>query len=237
MKTQLHDEPRIVAAAEKRMRDWARGGEINDRMLSSRGTPAVDRQVGPFVTISREHGALGCPIAEAVGEKLGWEVLDKSLLDRISQRYRLSRPMLELVDETSSNWIHDVLGTWFDPHVVPHEKYLSRLRQVVMAAAQRGRVVLVGRGAQFLLAGQRGFAVRLIASEPFRVAQIAHDRGIGATEAYRVMKTVDRGRADFVLRYFHQDINDPHLYDLVIHVERCGPAAAAEMIARRCSDL
>jgi cytidylate kinase len=237
MKTQLHDEPRIVAEAENRMRAWVRSGEITDRMLSSRGTVAADRGLGPFVTISREHGALGCLIAELVGQKLGWEVLDKSLLDRISQRYRLSRPMLDLVDETSSNWVHDILGTWLDPHIIPHEKYLTHLRHVVMAAAQRGRLVLVGRGAQFLLPREHGVAARLIASEPFRVAQIAHDDGISAKEAYRVMKAVDLGRANFVARYFHQDIHDPHLYDLVIHVERCGPAAAAEMIVKRCSDL
>jgi cytidylate kinase len=237
MKTQSHDEPRIVAAAEKRMQAWARGGEISDRMLLSRGTLAAGPQLGPFVTISREHGALGSLVAETVGEKLGWEVLDKSLLDRISQRYRLSRPMLDLVDETSSNWVHDVLGTWLDPHIIPHEKYLTHLRHVVLAATQRGRVVLVGRGAQFLLPPGRGIAVRLVASEPFRVAQIAHQRGISVKEAYQAVKAIDVGRANFVARYFHQDINDPHLYDLVIHVERCGPAAAADTIVTRCSDL
>jgi len=54
-----------------------------------------------------------------VVEKLGWEVLDKSLLNRVADRYGLSRPMLELVNETSANWAHDVLGTWFDRRIIP----------------------------------------------------------------------------------------------------------------------
>ena len=41
---------------------------------------------------------------------------------------------------------------------------------------------------------------------------------------------VDRGRREFVARYFHHDIDDPHLYDLVINVERFGPEAVAEKI-------
>ena len=40
----------------------------------------------------------------------------------------------------------------------------------------------------------------------------------------------DRGRREFIQRFFRQDINDPHLYDLVINVERFGPAGAAEQI-------
>ena len=40
----------------------------------------------------------------------------------------------------------------------------------------------------------------------------------------------DAGRRDFIRRYFHHDITDPHLHDLVINVQRTGTEGVAELI-------
>jgi len=32
------------------------------------------------------------------------------------------------------------------------------------------------------------------------------------------------------MRFFHHDVADPHLFDLVIHADRFGPEGAAEAI-------
>jgi aromatic ring-cleaving dioxygenase len=231
MKEHTREEPKIVAAAERQMHAWVLNQEIADRKtvrLDQAHRP--QRQLGPYVTISREVGACGSQIAEMVGEELGWEVLDKGLLDRVADRYRLSRSMLELVDETSGNWAFDILGTWLDRQIIPHEKYVAHLGRVVLAAARRGNVIFVGRGAQFLLPRQAGLAVRLVASEKFRVAQIMRRRGMDEAHARRTMKEIDQGRREFVRCYFHHDIDDPHLYDLVINTEGLGPVGAVEQI-------
>ena len=130
--------------------------------------------------------------------------------------------MLDLVDETQSSWVYDVLGTWMDRQIVPHEKYVACLSRVVLSAARRGPAVFVGRGARFLLPRQATLAVRLIASLKYRVGKVMELRGISEAEARRCIKEVDEGRRQFAERFFHHDISDPHLYDLVINVDRCG---------------
>lgn len=231
MKTHLREEPETLA--ERHMRAWAYATETSS---GPRCFGEGERKLGPVLTFSREHGAGGGEIAEMVGSRLDWEVFDRCLLDRIAQRYHLSRPMLELVDETKSNWIHDVLGTWMDTNVIPHEKYLTHLRQIVLNAARCGPAIFVGRGVQFLLPRPSVVAIRIIAAEGFRAARVAQQRGIPERKARQVIREVDRGRAEFVARYFHRNINDPHLYDLVINVENHGPAAAAAAICKMCSD-
>ena len=228
MKEQVREEPRIIAAAERQMQAWSRSTESNVVVDDS---VAIAARLKPFVAISREAGAGGSPVAELVGEALGWEVLDRNILDRVSQRYKLPRQMLEMVDETQANWAYDILGTWLDPKVIPHEKYVIHLGHVVLAAACQASVVYVGRGVQFLLPRDRGLAVRIIASESYRSNRIAEREGITLKEATKKMHNMDTGRRAFVQRFFHQDIDDPHLYDLIINVERCGPKAAAECIA------
>jgi cytidylate kinase len=169
-------------------------------------------------------------IAATVGRKLGWEVLDKNLLDQIADRSRLSRPMLELVDETDASWAYDLVGGFLDPKIVPHEKYLVHVGRAIRAAARRGNVVFVGRGAQFLLPRESGLAVRIIASPAYRVARIVQRLGCDEAKARHYLGKVDHGRKELVEKFFHRDIADPELYDLVLHVDRLGLATAADLI-------
>jgi cytidylate kinase len=230
MKEQIHEDPKIIAAAEKQMQAWsisssaANGGIRQEELQKSSG------RLLRYLTISRETGAGGSTIAKIVGQKLGWDVLDKELLDRITQRYHGDRDMLDLVDETPSNWIIDVLGTWMDNAVISHETYLVQLTRIIQAAAKRGKVVFVGRGAQFLLPREQGFSVRLVAPEQFRIENLTRIKGIKETEAKHLLQETDRDRLEFGRRFFSHDVSDPHLYDLIVNTERLGMEGAAELI-------
>ena len=144
MKAQTREEPKIVAAAEKQMRAWTFVQELAERTLQLDKSRAPDAELRKYMTISREAGVGGEEIARLVGQKLGWEVLDKELLDLVAERYSLNRSMLELVDETEANWAFEVLGAWLDPRIIPREKYVVHLTRIVLAAAKRGNVVFVG---------------------------------------------------------------------------------------------
>lgn len=230
MKERTREEPSIIAAAERQMQSWVLHQEIADRAVHAHGPHGATAVAKSFVTISREAGAGGGQIAQLVGRRLGWEVLDKNLLDRVADRFHHSRLMLELVDETESNWVYDVLGTWMDRKLVPHTMYVKHLCRVLLAAARRGPCVLVGRGAQFLLPRDRALAVRIIAPEKYRIARIVEERGLDAAAARRWMEEIDGGRREFVERFFHRDINDPHLYDLVLNAGQIGPERVADLI-------
>jgi hypothetical protein len=230
MKEHTREEPGILAAAERQMHAWAMTREHEERAVHHGHEGQGARPAVRFVSISREAGAGGSEIGRRLGERLGWNVFDKNLLDRIADQFRLPRMMLDLVDETHANWVFDVLGTWMDREVVPHEKYVKCLTRIVAAAAQRGPAVFVGRGAQFLLPRQEVLAVRVIASHKYRVRRIMEIKEMNEADAKRFIAEIDEGRREFVRHFFRRDLTDPHLYDLVIDVERCGEAGAVEAI-------
>jgi hypothetical protein len=235
MKEQIREDPKILAAAERQMQAWTKNAEIADRDVSRKYHQAHSPQKKCFLTISREAGAGGSEVAAIVGKRLGWQVLDKNLLDQVAERFRHDRTMLDLVDETRSNWVYDVLGTWMDNTVIPHETYVSQLSRVILAAARQSNFIFVGRGARFLLPREKVFAVRLIAPEGFRLMRIMQCQKLREVVARRLMHEIDQGRREFVHRFFHHDITDPHLYDLVINTERLGiESAAEEIIAALC---
>jgi len=230
MKAQTREDPKILAAAERQMQAWALRQEIADRAIGARAVQEPAECEVKFITISREAGAGGGEIAQALGRRLGWEVLDRELLDRVDDRVRVSRPMLEMVDETEAHWVYDVLGTWVDQGAVGHEKYVAYLGRVVAEAAAQGNVVFVGRGAQFLLPRQNGLAVRIVAPLKCRIERTMQREGVDRAAAGQLVRRRDAGRREFVQRYFHRDLDDPHLYDLVVNVERLGLDGAVEQI-------
>jgi cytidylate kinase len=231
MREQTRERPEILAAAERTMHAWALSKELKDREDRSRlAKPAAQRAL-KYVAISREIGAGGSDVGQALSQRLGWPVFDRNLLDCIAEHFNLPRMMLDLVDETHASWVYDVLGTWMDRKIVPHEKFVACLSRIIAEAARRGNGVFVGRGAQFLLPRQDTLTVRLIASPEYRLRQIMSRLGMNEPEARTHIREVECGRREFVERFFHRDLTDPHLYDLVINVERSGIEKAVNEIA------
>jgi cytidylate kinase len=226
----MHDDRGIVASVERQMRLRAMTMENQERTDRRSVAARCSSRALQFVAISREAGAGGREIGLAVGQRLGWTVYDQNLLDRVAERFHVSRMMLDLVDETHSNWVYDVLGTWMDRQIVPHEKFVAYLSRIVSEESKHGNAVFIGRAVQFLLSCSQLLAVRIIASEKYRVQKIMDRMNLGEVDARRIMHELDAGRREFVQRFFRRDVTDPHHYDLVINAERCGQQAAVEEI-------
>jgi len=233
MQSQRHDEPRLVAAAERQMRNWAFSKEHQD--LASARRDQVAQATRLFVTIARQTGAGGSEIARLVGRQLGWDVYDGNLLELVSERFHEPRLMLDLVDETRSNWVFDVLGTWMDHQIIPHEKFVAHLKRVMVTAGQKGKSVFVGRGAQFLLPRAKVLAVWITAPLKFRVERIMAEKQMSEGDARQFVLERDEGRREFVKRFFHHDIDDPLLYDLVINTQHIGIAKSVAQIVAAIS--
>lgn len=214
----------VIAAAERQM---------ERRLLEQRGktkepTPA---SINPYIAISRESGVGGSQIARLAGQALGWDVLDHELLECMAERYHTSPAMLELVDEKTTSWITEVFGNLIRPHSVSQTQYVFRLSRMIIMAAHTGKNIYVGRGAQFLLPREHGLAVRLIAGHKYRVQQIMERRRLLFEDARDYVAKTDAGRQALAKQYFHHDVTDPHLFDLVINVDKFGPQLAARQIA------
>ena len=142
----IEGDPSVIEAAERQMQQWLFLHKSQDKASSASSAGAPATGIGPYLTISREAGAGGSRIARLVGEAVGWEVLDRKLLECVAERYHTSPAVLELVDETTTNWITEIFGNWLDSASVTQMQYVCRLSRVILMAAQAGKVIFVGRG-------------------------------------------------------------------------------------------
>jgi cytidylate kinase len=231
MDTSVHQDVRLSAAAERQMRSWAQIQEMAARAISKNSAERLPPRTVNYVAISREAGTEAASVARLVAQTLSWNDYSENLRDQVAQWYKEPRLMLDLVDETPANWVYDMFGTWLDRHVITHEKFVAQVAHMIHILARRGPAVFVGRGAQFLLPRSQMIAVRLVAPESYRLERAMQRQGFATRgEARRWIRSTDAGRRDFIRRYFHHDITEPHIHDLVINIEHVGTVGAAGQI-------
>lgn len=101
------------------------------------------------------------------------------------------------------------------------EDCLRYFAAAVRDLAERGNVVVVGRGGQVLLADfPHTLHVRAIAAEGSRAAAVAAELGLEDEAALEHVRRADEHRADYLRDNYDHDINDPGLYDLVVRLDR-----------------
>ncbi|MHB0958814.1 MAG: cytidylate kinase-like family protein [Pirellulaceae bacterium] len=167
------------------------------------------------ITITREYGAGGAEVARQLAQALGWELLDRELLHQAAQIQHVPDAELERLDEHAIT-----MADRFRLHP-PHLNYLEGLRQAVHQAAERGRVVLVGRGARHLL-GERPdcLHVRLVAPRAWRAARMARLEGWSPEVAQARCTELDRTRQQFARYFFGDAATQPAQYDFVANTGR-----------------
>jgi cytidylate kinase len=206
-----------------------------ERALSagdSRHPHGTDRDAlpPPTIAISRQAGSNASAIARAVGERLGWPVYDRELIDKIAEEMKTHSRHVEAVDEHPSGWLAEFLESFSTRPGVSEMAYLRRLRPAMQALAQRGECVIVGRGAAQVLPAATTLRVRLVGPLEGRIAAVQKRFGATAEEARRRVMATDALRNRFVRDNFLEDPDDPGLYDLALNVCRLSVEDCARVI-------
>lgn len=160
------------------------------------------------VTISRELGSNGGSVAEGVAAALGYDLVDKGLLNRVFRQYGLGH-FTTLYDRKPG------LRDFFDSDA---KLTLELYEQLLQAFAQAGNVVLLGRGGFAILGGLDDVVdVRVNAPLATRIERVAaRGKGRTAAEAEARIAEEDLVRARFVKLFFGRSWDDPAGFDLVI---------------------
>jgi hypothetical protein len=194
--------------------------------------PGGGKDIRPFITISRQAGAGGYAVARALLEKThgtrpssifgGWNLFDERLAELVAENPSLKVSLRGLAEEEFVSGIQDMVSSWI-AGLSPQSAVVGHLFKVIRALAARGKVIIVGRAGACLtrhLPG--GLHVRLVSPLAARVHRMRAVKNVSEKEARRMVAESDRARAGLVKSYFHRDIEDPLLYDMVWNTETMG---------------
>ncbi len=109
--------------------------------------------------------------------------------------------------------------------------YIRTITGVIQSLAERGNVVILGRGSQAILRDwPQSLHVLVTAPLKQRIEHVARRDGLSLEEAAKRVHENDRGRHAFHRKFFKVDVDDPCLYDLVVQTRRLSHEAAAELV-------
>ncbi len=177
----------------------------------------TDDFMRPFITIAREPGSGGAPIAASVAEKLGFELVDEQIIDEIAHSTKKRKEIIKAVDEKSRTAIEDIVHSLLNREYIEDTTYISELVKIILARAYKGRCVILGRGANFITPFARGLHVNITAPYKVRVQRAMDFEGHSNQRAKEVIAKVEKERKDFVAQYFKMDPNTKNAYDLTIN--------------------
>jgi len=200
--------------------------------------------VSPFrvVTVAREYGSGGAAIATRLAARLGWELLDRTLIERIAEAARIDPELARRFDEHVDPWVKRIgRALWYggfdavavvdENDVVDGDRLAVLGGRVIEEAAKAGRCVIVGRGGQCLLRDRSDvFHVFVYAPREERLVRLRERLGPGA-EVELVLEETDRERAAYVRRHFGESWLEPRLYHLMVNATVGEEAAVSAILA------
>ncbi|MFH2053959.1 MAG: cytidylate kinase-like family protein [bacterium] len=199
------------------------------RELLKAEEPAVPRRRGPVITISRQAGSGGRLLAGALASRLGIELQDQSLVDRIARDRNLETEMVARLDEQvidqAALWVEGVMKR----RIFLKDEYHVALVKAISRLAARGGVVFLGRGAELILKDNADLRIRLVASRHVRLANLQDRTGLSRAEARALMEENDRRRSEFIRSIFKVEPGRPEDFDLVLNADRMSVEQMTEL--------
>ena len=179
-------------------------------------------------------GSWGSQIAGEAARRLGYRMVWREVINQAALRAGVPEVALATIDELG------FLG--IKPTHNQMNAYHGAVRQIMNEMSQEGNVVIVGRAGQVILQDHPGtIHVRIIAPRSVRIERVSAEKNIpgltdggdgGVGTAAALLDQSDHARSEYLRHYYHVDVNDPELYDLVINTEHIDiPASAALLVS------
>lgn len=195
------------------------------------------------VTISRLYGSGGSEVAAVVARSLGWSLLDNAVVDAVAVRLGVTPSEVAAREERVASLVERLVDTmalgsqeWLTPlssstRPPTEEQLVDVTRHIVEEALARGPAVVVGRGAQSMLAA-RTDALHVFCYAP-RAALIARCMardGLNEEAATKRVDDTNAHRDQWVRKHFNRSWREQTNYHLSLNTEWLGIEGAASTV-------
>jgi len=195
---------------------------------------------GPCITISRQTGAAAGEISELLIEllkpktknpQLEWAIFDKNLIEKVIEDHNLPEKLSNYLTEEKHSFLNSMMNELFGIHPSPL-RLVHKTTKTILQLAQMGNCIIVGRAANIITRNlEDTYHIRIIAPLKKRIEQVQSYFNFSEDEAKKFIEKEEEKRREYVKHYFHKDIDDPALYDIVINTERHSLEETAQILA------
>ena len=193
-----------------------------------------------IITIGREYGSGGRQIGKALAERLGISFYDKEIITLAAKKSGLSDEFIASNEQrTRSGLMHNLAASatyhngFFSGHYLPlSENIFIAQAQVIRDIAAKERAVIVGRCADYILAGRKNTVnIFIHAPKEDRVRRIMAIYGLSEADALKEIARSDKERGNHYFRYTDLKWGKAQNYHVCIDSALMGIEKTVEMLA------
>lgn len=189
-----------------------------------------------IVTITREFGSLGRPIAKRLSELLDVEFYDRDIVETAAKRMKLPVSVISKTEEKKSGFFQMMfpLGT---ENTEKQKALFECQSQIIADLAGKQSCIIVGRCSDYVLADE-ACAMHVYVYAPYadRLANCVETLGMNKQEAKRMIAEVDKARIAYHRHFAGYLPGDPEHKHIIINsalLEVEGTAQALAAIVRQ----
>ncbi|MBM4271567.1 MAG: cytidylate kinase-like family protein [Deltaproteobacteria bacterium] len=204
--------------------------QLKKWQVESKERKTVKAKPGPVITISREPGSGGSEIARKLSEDLKMDLVGAQIIQKIAESADMSTKVIESLDEKEITRRDNWLTALFETRHLWEDTYLFHLTKVIGTFGRQGNVIIVGRGAQYILPPEDTFRLRFVAPMEIKIQNVMRDFGSTRQEAEKYIIKTDSDRRAYLRKYFNADVTNPSDYDMVINTGKLGIDSTVDVV-------
>lgn len=186
------------------------------------------------VTITRDFGSLGRPIAKRLSELLEVEFYDRDIVEETAKKMDMPISTISNAEEKrsgSKSFFRMMLPLGSDP-VDRQDKIFATQKTIINSMMNSGSCIIVGRCADYILSDQpHSLHVYIYAPYECRLRNCTGPLGMKQEDAKRMITEVDKARKNYHLHYAGYAPDDPKHKDLIINSAKFGVEGTAQILA------
>ncbi len=193
------------------------------------------------VSLSRQFGSLGRPIAKEMAEILGVDYYDREIVEKAAKKMNMSVGQISQNEESARNpfgYMRFPLGRGTTE---VQDKIFKVQRDIILDIARKESCLIVGRCSDSILEDfENHFNIFVYAPYEARVTNCVNQLGMTPKVAKKMIAEVDTARDAYHMRYVKYLPADMDHIDLMINGELLGvngtAAFLSDLIKRKFAD-
>ncbi len=187
------------------------------------------------ITITRQFGSLGRPIAKRMAEKLHIEYYDRDLVDEAAKQLNLPVSVIDGEEESAKKVFHNPFSRMVYPlgkgTNSTQDDIFTAQENIIKFLADKETCIIVGRCSDFILEDREN-AMHIYIYAPFedRVEHCVKDLNIELSEARKMIVAVDEARDSYHMNYAGYLPDDKYHKDILINSSFLGVEGTADYL-------
>ncbi len=217
--------------------------EAHQNWLKERAKAMAAMKQSNFVTISREYGCDGYPMAMALRELINkkhgdspWIIISHPIMEKLISDEDIGAELIDDISEKRYRFMD-----WFIDGLVPdylksaQSHVFERMRTLILNLAEKGNCIILGGSAQ-IITGQldplkfNGIHTKIIGSHNIRLSKVMDKFGLHRDEAEKRLNEKEEARNKFIEDFTGKSAADDLLYHMVFNNDRNTPETMAKTI-------